>query len=235
MLVVPAIDLKDGKAVRLRQGRPDHQTLYGNPLDVARRFEAQGARLIHLVDLDAALGSGENTGIAAQLFEALSIPVQFGGGLRSMSRRDKIFSLGAARAVLGTAAVECPDFLAEALARYGDKIVVSVDARGGKVALRGWRESSHLTVEELSERLKAAGVARLIYTDIERDGMMLGPDIEGALALARLGLKVLVSGGISNLEQLQELRRYGQEGIEGAIVGKALYEGKIDLARALRT
>lgn len=235
MLVVPAIDLRQGRAVRLKQGRPEDQTLYGDPLEIARRFQEQGAKLIHLVDLDAALGSGENIGIAAQIFKALSIPVQFGGGLRSMARLDEIFSLGAARAVLGTTAIENPQLLDAARQRYGDKIVVSIDARRGKVALRGWRESSALTVIELAGRLKGAGLVRVIYTDIERDGMMLGPDIEGALALARLGLKVLVSGGISNLEQLQELRRYGQEGIEGAIVGKALYEGKIDLARALRT
>jgi phosphoribosylformimino-5-aminoimidazole carboxamide ribotide isomerase len=236
MIIYPAIDMRQGKCVRLLQGEALHETVYfADPVAVAVRWETLGASWLHLVDLDGAMDEGkQNRAIAAKIFRALKIPVQFGGGLRTMTDLDEIFEAGAARAILGTAAVEDDPFLLAALARFHDRIAVGIDAREGQVATKGWKKTESLDVFEFARKLASLGVSRVIYTDISRDGMLTGPNFEGTAQLAdSSGLKLIASGGVGSLDDLHKIKGLEPRGIEGAIVGKALYEGRFTLPEAL--
>lgn len=239
MLVFPAIDLKEGKAVRLLQGRMEDSTVYAeNPVEVAQRFLAEGSKYLHVVDLDGAFaGKPVNDGVIRKVVETVPLRVQVGGGVRSLERIDELLALGVNRVILGTVAVRDPQLVAEAVRRYGEQIIVGIDAKDGQVAVQGWAETTELTASELALRMKDVGVQRIIFTDISRDGMLQGPNIESTVQLAQVSqLKIIASGGVSRLEDLQKLQAEARNGvsIEGAIIGKALYSGAFTLAEALK-
>lgn len=234
MIVFPAIDLKEGQVVRLRQGDPTQKTVYANdPMEVARRWQAVGASWLHVVNLDGALESGAENWAAIEKIAALGVAVQCGGGLRSAADVGRVFDHGVRRAVLGTAAVENPQLIDDLLAAYGaERIVVALDARYGKVATHGWQTETAWTALELGEKMAAQGVRHALYTDIARDGELGGVNIAATRQLAQAtGLQVIASGGVRSLEDVIALAEGGQ--IAGVILGKALYEGLIDLAQAL--
>ena len=220
--------------VRLSQGEGTRQTVYAtDPAAVAQGFADQGARWIHVVDLDRAFGEGDNEESVRRILQRVRgrVRIQVGGGARSLDRVRRGIELGIDRVVIGTAAAMDPGFLATVAAKVPtERLAVGVDARDGRVAVRGWTETSPLTTAELTCRALGSGISTLIYTDIARDGMLEGPDIAGAQALQRLGARVIASGGVSSLE---DLRRVAAAGLAGAIVGRALYEGRFDLPAAL--
>ncbi len=239
MIVFPAIDLRGGRCVRLRQGDPRAETVFGDdPAAIARSWAAQGASWLHVVNLDGALederASAVNLQALRTILAAVRIPVQFGGGLRSLDDVQQVLDLGVTRVVLGTVAIRDRPLVAAALARFGpDRIVAALDTRNGHVAIRGWQEKTDVRVLTLGRELHDLGVERAIYTDISRDGMLAGPDLEGVEALAReSGLGIIASGGITYLRDLHALLGLGRA-VEGAIVGRALYTGTIDLPAAL--
>ncbi|MBF4510528.1 MAG: 1-(5-phosphoribosyl)-5-[(5-phosphoribosylamino)methylideneamino]imidazole-4-carboxamide isomerase [Aeromicrobium sp.] len=233
MIIFPAIDILDGKAVRLMQGRLDAVTVYNDdPVDQARRFIDSGAEWIHVVDLDGAvLGTPANIEIVHRI-AALGVPVQTGGGIRSMSTIDHMFEAGVRRVVLGTALVKEPALVAEACERYGG-IVAGVDARDGKVAIEGWREGTSHGVLELVRELELLGVKRLAYTDISKDGMQTGVNYGAYRALvSQVEIPIVASGGVSTLDDIRDLLSLGSQ-LEGVIVGRALYEGAFSLEDAI--
>jgi phosphoribosylformimino-5-aminoimidazole carboxamide ribotide isomerase len=233
----PAIDLRRGRCVRLERGAADRETVYEtDPHAVVHRFRAAGVSWVHVVDLDAAFGEGSNRPLIRDLVAEGGIRVQTGGGLRAIGDLDEVLSAGASRAVIGTAAVERPELVREAVDRWGaERIAVGLDARGRRPAVRGWVEESTEDLFELGARLVELGVATLIYTDIERDGMLGGPNISMAAELARhTGAAVIVSGGVSSVDDITAAAAETASGIEGIILGKALYEGRIQLADAVR-
>lgn len=235
MIIYPAIDLRNGRVVRLQQGRADAETIYGDdPAWMARRWQSEGAEWLHVVNLDGAFGNntGANLRALEKILAAVKIPVQFGGGLRASENIKAAFEQGVARVVIGTAAIENPQLVSEAIARFGaEKIVVGIDARDGMVATRGWVEKSHVSASELAEQMRERGVTRIIYTDIARDGMMQGVNAEATAQLAReANIGVIASGGVANLDDLVRLRAFPE--IEGVIIGQALYVGTINLQEA---
>lgn len=237
-IVYPAIDIRDGKCVRLQQGDYSQETIYNDsPLAAAQAWEAQGGQFIHLVDLDGAkAGHPVNDAIIGAIAAGVNVPVQVGGGLRSLADVEKLLGLGVSRVIIGTAAINDHAFTAAVLAKYGDKVAIGIDARGGFVATHGWLNTSEVRAEDLAKELAAKGAQTFIYTDISRDGMMQGPNVEGILSMAAAsGQTVIASGGVTSLEDLLRLNEHRAGGIGGAIVGKALYTGNIDLAVALRT
>jgi phosphoribosylformimino-5-aminoimidazole carboxamide ribotide isomerase len=238
MLVIPAIDLRQGNCVRLTQGRKDAATVYdGDPVKVAEGFERDGARMIHVVDLDAAFSesNGRNREVLRDLVGAVSIPVQFGGGLRGAKDIEQVISLGVARVVIGTLAVESPELLAKFVGSFGaDRVAVGIDARNGQVMTRGWETEEQLTALTLASRVAAAGVERVIYTDVSRDGMLTGVNIDQTCLIAETsGLKITASGGVASLADLERLRAVSHRGVDSVIVGKALYEGRFTLPDAI--
>lgn len=229
MLIYPAIDIKNGRCVRLTQGLINEEKKYfDDPVEAAKLWKSQGAKVLHIVDLDGAFeGSPKNLSIIKNIIDEVDIPVQVGGGIRSLEAIDALLEAGAARAILGTKALEDKAMLEEAVKRYGNRIVVSIDAKGGYVATEGWVKTSEIAVLDFIKELELIGVDTIVYTDIARDGMLMGPDVEGLQAIKKAAsIKVIASGGISNKEDLARLKEIG---VEGAIVGKALYEGKINL------
>jgi phosphoribosylformimino-5-aminoimidazole carboxamide ribotide isomerase len=230
----PAIDIRNGRVVRLTQGEPTRQTVYGNePRAIAEQFAERGARWIHLVDLDRAFGEGDNLSLIADLVGRLAgrVRVQLGGGLRSLDRVREGLDLGVARLVLGTAAALDQNFVPAAVELAGSpRLAVGVDGREGLVAVRGWTETSSVRVQDLAQRAVRDGITTLIYTDVTRDGTMRGPDIAGALELQLTGARVIASGGISSVD---DVRAICATGLAGVIVGRALYEGQIELREAL--
>jgi phosphoribosylformimino-5-aminoimidazole carboxamide ribotide isomerase len=235
MIIFPAIDMRQGKCVRLLQGRAEQETVYfQDPVAVALRWESEGAAWLHLVDLDGAMSTeAGNRAIAKKIFEALRIPVQFGGGMRTSKDLEEILGAGAARVVIGTAAVQDPLFLSGALQQFGERIVVGLDARDGRVATHGWNRIGSLEAVAFAKSLAESGVRRVVYTDISRDGMLAGPNLEATTRLADAAqMKVIASGGVASLEDLRALRGLGA-GIEGVIVGKALYEKRFTLRDAI--
>lgn len=236
-ILYPAIDLRDGQAVRLYKGDYDQMTVYdSDPAAVARRFKEAGARFLHVVDLDGAKeGSPKNRPVIEAIVKASGLPVQVGGGIRTGETLEALFSLGVERAILGTAAVNRPDFVREALREYGDKINIGIDAKDGMVAVNGWLETSSITAVDLGRELKAAGATRVIFTDIARDGTLTGPNIPAIVEMAeQTGLGVIASGGIKETADLLELAKYQGRGVIGSIIGKAIYNGNIDLASCIR-
>jgi phosphoribosylformimino-5-aminoimidazole carboxamide ribotide isomerase len=230
----PAIDIRHGRVVRLSQGEATRQTVYGDdPVAVAERFAEQGALWIHVVDLDRAFGHGENLALVRQIVARAGwrVRVQLGGGLRTVEKVREGLEQGASRVVIGTAAALDPAVVPAALAAVGnDRVAVGIDARDGRVAIRGWTETSSLTAEALAQRVSGDGVRTVIYTDVARDGMLAGPDLEGARRLKSTGVDVIASGGVAGLEDIRAAR---EAGLAGAIVGRALYEGRFGLAEAL--
>lgn len=235
MIIYPAIDLKGGACVRLLRGDMARATVFNaDPADQARRFAGAGATWIHVVDLDGAVaGKSVNGGAVGAIAGAVKAKVQLGGGIRDEAAIDGWLARGVTRVVLGTAALDEPDLVRRACRKHPGRIAVGIDARKGRVAVRGWTETSDVTVEELTRRFSAVGVAALIYTDIERDGAMQGPNVEATAALARSStIPVIASGGVSSLDDLLALRKAAPN-LDGAIVGRALYDGRIDLRAAL--
>ncbi len=229
--LIPAIDLKDGKCVRLQEGDLSCATEYSNdPVATALRWQELGAQRLHVVDLDGAFSGGSaHRELMRSIIRELRIPIQFGGGLRTLEQIGGILELGAGRAILGTVAVERPEIVAEAVKRFGGAIIVGIDARGRRAAVRGWVQQSTLSASCLAVRMKDLGVARLIYTDVSRDGTMRGANIEETEQLARAaGIPVIASGGISGPTDVKALWERRRAGIEGVILGKALYEGRLD-------
>lgn len=233
--IYPAIDIRGGKCVRLVQGDYDRETVYhDSPVEAAKAWEAQGGQYIHLVDLDGAkAGYPVNADIIGAIARAVQVPVQVGGGLRKLADVELLLGLGVSRVILGTAAIEDRAFTEEVLARYGGHAAIGIDARNGLVATRGWLETTEVQAEELAKELAAKGAETFIFTDISRDGMMQGPNIEAIASLAKAsGRTVIASGGVTSEQDLVRLAAYAGQGIGGAIVGKALYTGAIDLAKA---
>jgi len=235
VILLPAIDILDGKAVRLARGEFSQQTVYdADPLDAARRWVDGGARALHVVDLDGArAGEPVNLAQVERIASALGVPVQIGGGLRTPAAVAAALGVGATRVVLGTAALRDVDFLDEMVSSHGEKVVVSLDARGGKLATAGWTEQTEIPVEQAVQRLSQRGVRRFVYSSIERDGMLAGPDLEGARQVAEATRGTFVySGGISSLADLEALVALRQVNLTGVIVGKALFEGRIEVGEA---
>ena len=237
MTIYPAIDLKGGRCVRLLQGQADRETVYSSdPREVAAGFLAQGARWIHVVDLDGAFaGEPQNQAIVAQIC-ALGLKVELGGGLRTREAVDRVMDLGVRRAIIGTRAAESEAFVAELVAAYGDRIAVGIDAKAGRVAVKGWVDTTGTGAIALAQRMDALGVATIIYTDIDTDGMLTGPNLPAQAAMAAaIRAQLIASGGVSRREDviaLQELAAAASN-LEGVIVGKALYERRVDLADLL--
>jgi phosphoribosylformimino-5-aminoimidazole carboxamide ribotide isomerase len=230
VIVIPAIDLRGGKCVRLTQGDYNRETVFDDdPVAVARRWEAAGASLLHVVDLDGARdGVPRQRDTIVEIVETLGIPVQVGGGIRSAEHAGSLFGAGVSRIVLGTAAVSDPQLVHNLLAKHGaGKIVVGVDAREGMVATQGWLETSTLDALDLIARMADAGVERIVYTDIERDGMLSSPNFEAVREAAGLGVAIIASGGVSRREDIERLA--GIPGVEATIVGRALYTGDVVL------
>ncbi len=235
MILFPAIDILDGKAVRLARGSFEEQTVYdADPLEAALRWVQGGARALHVVDLDGArTGAPSNLEHVRRITERAGVPVQVGGGLRTAEAIDQVLGAGAERVVLGTAAFRDVDLLDEAVARLGARLVVSVDARDGRLAASGWIEQTDIPIESVIERLGARGVRRFVYSSIERDGMLAGPDLEGIERVARTVRGSFVySGGIASLDDLRALAALRQVNLAGVIVGKALYEQRFTVGDA---
>ena len=233
LILLPAVDVKDGQAVRLVQGALENETKYGNPLDAALDFQNAGAEWIHLVDLDAAFGIGSNAQLLADVVGALDVKVELSGGIRDNESLDRALATGCARINLGTAALENPDWTAQVIAKHGEKIAVGLDVRGHTLAARGWTTEGGNLFETI-ERLDRDGCARYVLTDVAKDGTLMGPNInllkEVAAATDR---PIIASGGVSSLADLEALKELTGIGVEGAIVGKALYAGAFTLSEAL--
>lgn len=235
MEIIPAIDLRNGKCVRLYQGDYQKETVFSDdPVSVALRWQSEGAKRLHLVDLDgAARGELCNLDAIEKIAAAVEIPVQVGGGVRSLETIEKLLKLGVGRAILGTVAVEDPDLAEEACQRFGEQIVIGIDARDGRVATRGWLQQSTITAGELAARMVGLGARRFIYTDISRDGTLTSPDFEAvAELLSQVSVPVIAAGGISSVEHLTRLAALGAE---GAIVGRAIYTGDVKLEQAVKS
>ncbi|MFO7696249.1 MAG: 1-(5-phosphoribosyl)-5-[(5-phosphoribosylamino)methylideneamino]imidazole-4-carboxamide isomerase [Anaerolineae bacterium] len=239
MIVYPAIDLRRGRCVRLQQGSTDAEIVFADdPVDAAQRWAAEGTQWLHVVNLDGALGEGgrENLRALERILAAVTVPVQFGGGLRSASDALRLLELGVSRVVLGTVAVSQPEVVVETLMRVSpDQVAVGIDARLGRVAIHGWRDVTDMPAVTLGRRMARLGVERLIYTDVARDGMLTGVNLEDTRDMAReTGLSIIASGGVASIEDITALMAHRNEGIDGVIIGMALYRGTIDLRQALK-
>ena len=237
MLIIPAIDLKDGAVVRLVQGKFNKKVYSRDPVKVARHWVRQGAKFLHLVDLDGAFsGRPKNLNLVKDIVKAISVPVELGGGIRSLSVIKSVLNSGVARVVLGTKAVEDEVFLKKALSTFKEKIIVAVDAKAGKVMVKGWKAGCrNMDALKFCLSLKKLGFKELIYTDTLKDGTLTGPNIkEIKRVLKATGIKVVASGGISRLGDLDKLKRLEREGLSAVVIGKALYEGKFTLPQALK-
>lgn len=234
LTLLPAIDVVDGKAVRLVQGEAGTETEYGHPVEIAEQFAAAGATWIHLVDLDAAFGRGENRELLQQVIDATDLSIELSGGIRGEESLLRALDMGATRVNLGTAALEDPDWTDSAIARFGDRVAVGLDVRGDTLAARGWTKEGGNLWETLI-RLNMAGCSRYVVTDVGRDGMLNGPNLELLQKVAsHTDAPIVASGGVSSLEDIAALRELVPLGVDSAIVGKALYAGKFTLEEALR-
>jgi len=238
MLIIPAIDLKDGKCVRLRQGRMDDDTVFSDdPVSMAKRWVDAGARRLHLVDLNGAFeGKPVNGDVVRAITQAFpSLPVQVGGGIRDAETIGAYLNTGVEYCIIGTKAVREPEFVDQACEQFPGHIIVGIDAREGMVAVEGWAEVSDVMAVDLARRFENAGVSAIVYTDISRDGMMLGVNAEATAALAEsISIPVVASGGITNMDDIHRLLKVAESGIDSAITGRAIYEGTLDFAEAQR-
>lgn len=233
----PAIDIRGGNCVRLFKGDYQQETVYGDPLEMAEVWQEQGASTIHVVDLDGAkAGEPIHFSLIQQIAERVHVPIQVGGGIRRLEHVRAYLEHGVERVILGTSAIKNPTFVRQALSDYGERIVIGLDAANGYVAAEGWTETSAIKVEELAEKLVEYGAKTFIFTDIRKDGTLSGPNVEATVKLARAcGKEVIASGGISRLQDLQHLVKHLDDGITGAIIGKALYQSVFTLREALKT
>lgn len=238
MIIYPAIDIRGGRCVRLTEGRFDKETVFAdNPVDMALKWAAAGAEYLHVVDLDGALaGKSVNLDVVSAIAKAVRIPVQLGGGIRTLNNIEEVLAAGVNRVILGSIAVKKPELVREACRQFGNRIVVGIDARDGQAAVDGWEVSGGVGAEELAKKMAEAGVARIIYTDISRDGTLQGVNVAATASLAKAaGIPVIASGGVKSLEDITALKAANVEGgIEGVIVGKAIYTGAVDVAAAIR-
>lgn len=233
MKIYPACDIKDGKCVRLRQGRYDDVTIFSDsPLDIALKWESMGAQYIHLVDLDGAKsGKSQNYDIIVEIANKVKVPVQIGGGIRNMQNISDYLSNGVARVILGTSAVKNPELVRESVSKYGERIAVGIDAKDGMVAIQGWEEVSEFPAIEFAKAMCKLGVKTIIYTDIATDGMLQGPNITAMSEMAdAVDADIIASGGVTTIDDIRKLLDCG---VEGAIIGKALYTDNIDLSDAI--
>ncbi len=236
MIVIPAIDLADGKCVRLRQGDMNQRTVYGDdPAAMARHWEDQGAEILHVVDLDGAMtGQSANLPAIEAVVGAVSIPVELGGGLRTVADVQRVLDLGVRWAIMGTSALRDPEAVKEAVAAFGERVIVGLDARDGRVAVSGWVETSDVAALDLARQMEGIGVRRLICTDIATDGMMVGPNLWSLRAIAEaVNVEIIASGGVSRLQDVIALKALEPLGVIGVITGKAIYEGTLDLKEAI--
>lgn len=235
MLVIPAIDLKDGKCVRLLQGKKDTVTTYSNdPATTAKQWESYGAKLLHIVDLDGAFtGDLKNINAIIKIRKSVKITLQVGGGIRKIGNAINLFSAGIDRIIIGTAAIEDPEFLTDSCRKYPGRVLIGIDAKEGMVAIRGWEEVTPLTARELARRLEIVGAAGIIYTDIARDGMLSGPNIEAVREIVEsVKVPVIASGGVSCINDIKNLIKI--KDLWGVIIGKAIYSGALDLKEAIK-
>ena len=238
MLIIPAVDIKGGRCVRLLQGRKDSETVFSDdPSSMASRWEAEGAELLHVVDLDGAFEKGpQNVEAIKGIVDEVRIPVQLGGGIRTMDTISMYLDLGIARVIVGTEAIRNPGLVQEASQRYPGRIVVGIDARDGMVAVEGWTETTKREAIEVAKGFEACGLAAVVFTDIHRDGMQTGPSIGQTKRLAEsVNIPIIASGGVSNIDDIKALLPLADVGVQGVITGRALYAGTLDLRQALRT
>ena len=236
MLILPAIDLRGGNCVRLVKGDFKQETIYSeHPEEIALRLEGEGAEFLHVVDLDGALaGEPQNMDAIKRILQAVTMPVEVGGGIRSMESIDRLLSIGISRVILGSVAVHKEELVQEACSAYGNRIVVGIDAKKGIVATDGWEKSGGISAVELAKKLGAFGLETIIYTDISRDGTLSGVNVTETAHLARAsGIKVIASGGVKSISDIEELKKRECDGIIGVIVGKSIYEGTLSLIEAI--
>ena len=236
MIVIPAIDLKEGRCVRLEQGLMERDTVFNdNPAAQALEWQRQGAELLHIVDLDGAFaGEPKNRSAVTAIVNAITIPTQLGGGIRDIATVEAYLALGIGRVILGTAALRNPELVREACARFPGRIVVGIDAKNGMAAVQGWAEVTAVTAVELARKFEGYGVTAIIYTDIARDGMLQGPNLEATRTLAEaISIPVIASGGVSTLKDIENLMAIESSGVTGVITGKAIYTGAIRLTEAV--
>lgn len=233
MIIYPAIDLKDGKCVRLYKGDMNQATIFNHsPANQAKYFEDHGFKFIHIVDLDGAIaGSSSNEESVRSILKTVNIPVQLGGGIRNIETIEKWLNLGINRVIIGTTALKNPELVKFTAKKFPGRIIVGIDAKNGMVAVEGWVKESNIAVIDLAKKFEDAGVAAIIYTDINRDGTLTGVDLEGTRKLAEsINIPVIASGGVASIEDIIKLKTIEKYGVEGVIVGKALYEKKIDIS-----
>jgi len=233
MIIYPAIDIKDGKCVRLVQGRFDDETVYSDdPVEVALKWERLGAQFLHIVDLDGArMGEPRNAKVISEIAARVSIPVQMGGGIRSVDKVEAALNSGVKRVILGTSAIKDPELVKFVLKEYGRSIAIGIDARNGKVAIEGWEKTSEFTAVDFAKKMQSLGAKTIIYTDISRDGMLSGPNFKAMEEMVgAVDVDVIASGGVGRIEDIRDLKKTG---VSGVIIGKALYTGNVDLKQAL--
>ncbi len=238
MIIIPAIDIKNGKCVRLLQGRMDKQTVYSeDPCEVAKKWVEEGALLLHVVDLDGAIAKKPvNLNIIAKIADKAGVPVQLGGGIRNINTADEIFNIGVSRIIIGTEAIKNPEFVKQACKKYPGKIIIGIDAKDGIAAIEGWRKSTDITAVELAKRFENFEIAAIIFTDISRDGMQTGPNIETTRILAEsVSTPIIASGGVSDINDIKKLLLLEKSGVTGIITGRALYERALNLKEAIKT
>ncbi|SJZ31052.1 1-(5-phosphoribosyl)-5-[(5-phosphoribosylamino)methylideneamino]imidazole-4-carboxamide isomerase [Selenihalanaerobacter shriftii] len=236
MEVIPAIDIRNGQCVRLYKGDFEKETVYGEPLEMAKLWASKGATRLHIVDLDGALdGKPQNLELISEIINEVSLPVQVGGGIRNLETIQNYLNIGVQRVIIGTAAIENPDLVVTAIEKFGaEAIVVGIDAKDGYVATEGWLETSNTTIIELGQAMKARGIEWVVFTDISKDGTLSGLNIDSTKKLAEeTGLNVIASGGVSKLKDIKELQKIEESGVKGVITGKALYSESLDLEEAI--
>jgi phosphoribosylformimino-5-aminoimidazole carboxamide ribotide isomerase len=236
MLIIPAVDIKGGRCVRLEQGAMDRETVFSaHPEQMAIQWEIKGATKLHIVDLDGAVsGRPVNKKIIQRIAESISIPVQVGGGIRSLDAIEEYVGLGVAEVIIGSAAYKNPDLVTAACERFPGRIIVGIDARDGRVAVQGWTESTGVSAIDLAKVFEGSGVTALIYTDIARDGMKIGPNMESIQSFVRTtGLPVIAAGGVATIKDIEDLLTLEADGLKGIIIGRALYDGVINLENIL--
>ena len=236
MIIIPAVDIKNGKCVRLLQGRMDDETIYSDdPAAMALKWAQIGAQLIHVIDLDGAFAkSPQNIGAVRKLLKSVAVPIQLGGGIRNEETVHMYFELGVSRIIIGTEAIKKPAFVKRVCQKYPGQIIVGIDARQGRVAIDGWTHTTGIEVIELAKEFEGCGIAAINFTDIQRDGMQTGPNLDATLRLAEaVTIPVIASGGVSSIEDIKNLLPLEKAGVAGVIVGRALYSGQLDLKAAL--